>query len=170
MSEPFIGEIRMFGGNFAPQGWALCDGSLLPISPNEALYTLIGTTYGGNGQTTFGLPDLRGRSPVQQGNGGGQTVVLGMLGGAETATLTQGQLPVHTHQLSGSLTANSQSPANSVPAQWAESPYSTADPTAAKLLPTAVSSVGGGLPHQNRSPYLAVNFIISLSGIYPSQG
>jgi microcystin-dependent protein len=169
MSQPFIGEIRMFGGNFAPQGWALCDGSLLPISEYDVLYTLIGTTYGGDGQTTFALPDLRGRFPVHQGTGGGQTVVMGQSGGTETVTLTRNQLPAHTHQLTGSSAAMSQSPANALPAQWDEGQYSTAPPTAASLAPSAVSAAGGSTPHENRSPYLAVGFIIALFGVYPSQ-
>jgi microcystin-dependent protein len=170
MSQPFIGEILMFAGSYAPAGWALCDGSLLPISAYSALFNLIGTTYGGDGVTTFGLPDLRGRFPVHQGTGGGQTVVLGQLAGAETVTLAPAQLPAHAHQISASLTASSQTPAGSLPAQWDDTQYSTADPTAADLRPAAVGRAGGSQPHENRSPYLAVTFAIALSGLYPSQG
>jgi microcystin-dependent protein len=167
---PYIGEIRMFGGNFAPAGWAICDGGLLPISEYSPLYTLIGTTYGGDGVNTFAVPDLRGRFPVDVGTGASQTVALGQMGGTETVTLTGSQLPVHTHPIAASSTANSQSPASSVPAQWVESQYSAADPTAASLAPNSVTSTGGSAPHENRSPYLGISFIIALTGIFPSQG
>lgn len=166
---PYIGELRMFGGNFAPAGWAVCEGQLLSIAENAALFQLIGTTYGGDGQNTFGLPDLRGRFPVHQGTGAGQTAVIGQLAGTETVTLTGSQLPVHAHNISGSPTASSPSPANSTPAVWGESQYSTADPTAAQLSASAVTSTGGSGPHENRSPYLGVTFIIALVGIFPSQ-
>jgi microcystin-dependent protein len=166
---PYIGEIRLFGGNFAPEGWALCQGQLTSIAENPALFTLIGTTYGGDGQNTFGLPDLRGRFPVHQGVGAGQTAVLGTLGGSETVTLTSDQLPVHSHPISGSSTASSQSPAGSAPAVWGESQYSTASPTSAQLAASAVTRTGGGVPHENRSPYLGLTFIIALTGIFPSQ-
>jgi|SRR5580658_5439451 microcystin-dependent protein len=169
MTSPYVGEVRMFGGNFAPAGWALCSGQLLPISENSALFNLIGTTYGGDGVTNFALPDLRGRFPTHQGTGAGQTVLPGQVGGTETVTLTTSQLPVHTHPSSGSSTATSQSPSKSAPAAWTESQYSTADPTAAQLLPIAVSNTGGNAPHENRSPYLGISFIIALNGIYPSQ-
>lgn len=167
---PYIGEIRMFGGNFAPVDWALCDGRLLPISEYSALFTLIGTTYGGDGVTTFALPDLRGRFPADAGTGANQTIALGQMGGTETVTLTGSQLPVHSHPIAASSTANSASPLNSVPAQWADSQYSSGDPTAASLAPNAVTSTGGSAPHENRSPYLGISFIIALNGIFPSQG
>jgi len=158
----------MFGGSFAPLNWALCSGQLMEISQYQELFTLLGTTYGGDGMQTFALPDLRGRFPVDQGNGGGQTVVIGQSEGTETVTLTQGQLPSHTHQPYGSSAATSQSPQNSVPAEWTGEQYSTASPTGS-LLPAAVGVAGGSAPHENRSPYLAVNFIIALFGIYPSR-
>lgn len=166
---PFIGEIRLFGGNFAPAGWALCQGQLLSIADNSALFTLIGTTYGGDGMSTFALPDLRGRFPVHQGTGAGQTTMLGEAAGTETVTLNASQLPVHTHTISGSSTATSQSPANAMPAVWGESQYSTANPTAAQLATAVVSSTGGSGPHENRSPYLGVSFIMALQGLFPSQ-
>jgi microcystin-dependent protein len=166
---PFIGEIRLFGGNFAPAGWALCQGQLLSITDNITLFTLIGTTYGGDGISNFALPDLRGRFPVHQGTGAGQTSMLGQAAGTETVTLNGSQLPMHTHPISGSSTATSQSPANAMPAAWSESQYSTADPTTAQLASTAVSPTGTSGPHENRSPYLGVSFIIALQGIFPSQ-
>ncbi len=170
MGTPFIGEIRMFGGNFAPAGWAFCSGQLLPISGNDALFSLIGTTYGGDGQNTFALPDLRGRVPVHVGQGPGlSSYTLGQGGGSETVTLTSNQIPAHTHTpraSSGGGTANS--PANNV---WAAatdvSPFNTAPNVA--MNPNAVGPAGGSQPHENMLPFLAVNFIISLFGIFPSQ-
>jgi microcystin-dependent protein len=163
--EPFTGEIRMFGGNFAPVGWAFCAGQLLPIADNDALYSLIGTTYGGDGQSTFALPDLRGRAPVHQGSG----YVAGQVGGVEAVTLTQQQLPPHTHTpLASVASATGTSPAG---ATWAAVPtgaYSTAAPDA-DLAPGAIAPSGGSQPHENRPPSLGVSFIICLSGIYPSQ-
>jgi microcystin-dependent protein len=170
VTQPFVGEIRMFGGSFAPLNWALCSGQLIQISQYQELFALIGTTYGGDGFQTFGLPDLRGRFPVHQGVGGGQTVVMGQSAGTEAVQLTPGQMPVHTHQLSGSSMASSQSPANAVPAEWGSAQYSTSSPAAASLLPSAVGVAGGSAPHENRSPYLAVNYIIALVGIFPSRG
>jgi microcystin-dependent protein len=166
MSQPFVGEIRMFAGNFAPAGWMLCDGQLLPISENETLFTLIGTTYGGDGQSTFALPDLRGRVPLHQGSGS----ILAETGGAETITLTVSQIPAHSHPLVGTTSiTNDTSPANNVVAQSNTlDPYqSTAggSPMAAQ----SISSVGGSQPHDNFQPYLCINFIISLFGIFPSQ-
>ena len=158
----------MFGGNFAPAGWALCQGQLMSISANQALFQLIGTTYGGDGHNTFALPDLRGRFPVHQGPGAGQNAVLGTAGGTETVTLTSDQLPVHSHPIAGSSTASSQSPAGSTPAVWGESQYSTASPASAQLAASAVTRTGGGTPHENRSPYLGLSFIIALTGIFPS--
>lgn len=167
---PFIGEIRLFGGNFAPFGWALCQGQLLPISEYSPLFALIGTTYGGDGITNFALPDLRGRFPVHQGTGAGQTTLLGETGGTETVSLNASQLPMHTHTISASSTATSQSPSNAMPAAWSQSQYSTADPTATQMSSAAVTPAGGLGPHENRSPYLGVSFIIALQGIFPSQG
>ena len=167
MAQPYVGEIRMFGGNFAPAGWMFCDGSPLPISENETLFQLIGTTYGGDGESTFNLPDLRGRIPIHQGNG----FVLAEIGGAEEVTLTVNQIPAHTHPLLGSLnSAGGASPTGNVPAVTQAStitPYGTDNPLT--LLPgNAVTPVGGSQPHTNFQPYLCVSFIISLFGIFPS--
>jgi len=169
MSNPFVGEIRMFGGNFAPLGWAFCDGTLLSISEYEVLFNLIGTTYGGDGQNTFALPDLRGRVPIHQGSNQGSTYVIGQLGGAESVTLTPNQLPAHSHQaLVSSSAATSNTPVGNVWANWTGAQYSDlgADTT---MNPAAIGPVGGNQPHDNMVPFLAVNFIISLFGVFPSQ-
>lgn len=174
MSQPFIGEIRMFGGNFAPAGWAFCDGQLLPISENEALFNLIGTTYGGDGQETFGLPNLGGRIPVSAGTSRtGTTYTYGEMAGTESVTLTTQQIPVHTHAALGSTDpATSNSPQNTVPASLpvaaGQNPYGT-DPPPAGLLAGSISPAGGSQPHENCQPFLVISFIISLFGIYPSQ-
>jgi microcystin-dependent protein len=158
----------MFGGNFAIAGWMFCEGQLLPISENETLFNLIGTTYGGDGQSTFGLPDLRGRIPIHQGN----SFVLAESGGAEEITLTVSQIPAHTHAFLGTNNnASTTSPANNVPAvvpTVGVIPYG-ADAPKTNLAPQSISSVGGSQPHTNFQPYLCVNFIISLFGIFPSQ-
>jgi microcystin-dependent protein len=169
MSEPYIGEIRMFGGFFAPAGWAFCDGSLMPISENDALFTLLGTTFGGDGQETFGLPDLQGRVPMHGGNGH----TLGEQGGVETVTLSSQQLPAHQHVAVGSTDpAGSSSPQDrvlaSLPAAGARSAYGT-DPPYGPLDPTSLSPAGGSQPHDNLQPYTVISFIISLYGIFPSQ-
>jgi microcystin-dependent protein len=169
MTQPYVGEVRMFAGNFAPAGWQICDGSILSIAENDVLFNLIGTTYGGDGQTTFAVPDLRGRSPFHQGTSAQQTLVIGQPGGAETVTLTTPQIPAHSHQLAGSSTATGTTPSATVPAAGTDGQYSTATSNAA-LSSQAVGTSGGSQPHENRSPYLAINFIISLFGIYPSQG
>lgn len=168
MAQPYVGEIRMFAGNFAPAGWMFCEGQLLPISENETLFQLIGTTYGGDGQSTFALPDLRGRLPVHQGNG----FILAETGGAEEITLTVNQVPVHSHPLIVS-TAMASSPraAGSVLAQvrpGAPDLYIEGLPTAVATAPTSVGAVGGSQPHTNFQPYLCIDFIISLFGIFPS--
>ncbi|MFF0825630.1 phage tail protein [Brevibacillus sp. NPDC003359] len=170
MAEPFIGEIRMFGGDYAPQGWALCDGQLLSISENDTLYSLIGTTYGGNGQTTFGLPDLRGRIPLNQGTNPrtGTTYVMGGKNGVESVTLTVRELPAHTHTVHASSQPGTQnSPANAVWAKNAQQ-YSTNAPDGL-MNASSLSSVGGNQPHNNLMPFTVINFIIALYGIYPSQ-
>jgi microcystin-dependent protein len=167
MSSPFIGEIRMFGGNFAPAGWAFCDGSLIPISENDALFNLIGTTYGGDGQSTFALPDLRSRVPVHVGPG----FALAQSGGVETVTLTTSQIPAHSHVPQANANAGTQvSPAGGV---WAVSnpslnQYSALAPNAT-LNAAALGSSGGSQPHDNMAPFLTINFILSLFGIFPSQ-
>ncbi|MGO9559130.1 MAG: phage tail protein [Acidimicrobiales bacterium] len=172
MSQPFVGEIRMFGGNFAPSGWAFCNGQTIAISQNSTLFNLIGTTYGGNGSTTFNLPDLRGRRGVHQGTGSGlSTYVIGESGGVETVTLTVNELASHDH----SATAVAESGTVSAPsgnsfAQWADDPFAPASTGSPAVLSTAaMSSIGGNEPHENRSPYLVVSYIISLFGIYPSE-
>jgi len=167
MAQPYVGEIRMFAGNFAPAGWMFCEGQLLPISENEALFQLIGTTYGGDGESTFGLPDLRGRLPIHQGSG----FILAETGGAEEITLTTNQIPVHSHVMLGSgSTATGTAPNNSVLASSTGAtvfPYGTDAPLTI-LNPATVGPVGGSQPHTNFQPYLCVDFIISLFGIFPS--
>lgn len=167
MAQPYVGEIRMFAGNFAPAGWMFCEGQLLPISEYETLFILIGTTYGGDGQSTFALPDLRGRIPIHQGNG----FTLAETGGQEEITLTAQQIPAHSHPMLGSAaSASDASPAGTVPARTLVnvSAYGTDAPTTA-LHPSAVSVTGGSQPHTNFQPYLCVDFIISMFGIFPSQ-
>jgi microcystin-dependent protein len=168
MSDPYIGEIRMFGGSFAPAGWAFCDGQLIPISENDTLFNLIGTTYGGDGQNTFALPDLRGRVPLHAGTGGGSTYQLAEQSGVETVTLTTSQIPVHNHNFLGtSSSASAPSPSGDVLAQsLTVSFYNSATPNAA-MSPSAIGVAGGSQPHDNMQPYLAVSFIISLFGIFP---
>jgi microcystin-dependent protein len=179
MSEPYIGQIMMFGGTFAIRGWALCDGQLLPIDQNQALFAIVGTTYGGDGRTTFGLPDLRGRAPMHEGNGPGlSSRTLGSRGGAETNTLVTNQMPSHTHVISDPALNATANPAN------------TSDPSGAALaiapayndseLPLAAlrdgsvehtvpGATGGGQAHNNMQPFLTINFIIALQGIFPSR-
>jgi microcystin-dependent protein len=171
MSTPYIGEIRMFGGNFAPAGWALCDGSLLPISENDALFALIGTTYGGDGQQTFAVPDLRGRLPVHQGtlSATGTTYIMGQMSGTESTTLTVNQIPAHTHPVMvHDGPGNQAAPANAVPAQSASRMYGPPNALAA-MASGATGTSGGSQPHENVQPFLCVNFIISLFGVFPSQ-
>ena len=166
MAQPYVGEIRMFAGNFPPNGWMFCDGQPLPISENDILFQLIGTTYGGDGESTFLLPDLRGRVPIHIGNG----VALAETGGVETVTLTTQQIPSHNHALLGSsLIANDPNPQNNVLGESsAISMYQSAAPSAA-MAPQSIGSAGGSQPHENFQPYQCVNFIISLFGIFPSQ-
>jgi len=165
MSQPYVGEIRMFGGNFAPAGWMFCEGQVLPISDNETLFQLIGTTYGGDGESTFALPDLRGRLPVHQGNG----VSLAEAGGSEQITLTVPQLPAHTHAFLASAGPGSvNTPTGNVPGESAAVKIYIEDSPSVAMNPAAVSSIGGSQPHTNFQPYLCVSFIISLFGIFPS--
>ena len=165
MAQPYVGEIRMFAGNFAPAGWMFCEGQLLPISENETLFQLIGTTYGGDGESTFALPDLRGRLPLHQGNG----FILAELGGVEEVTLTVNQIPAHTHPLTAvDQIGNQTSPAGNRPAQsFNVVPYIN-DAPGGSFNAQAISSVGGSQPHTNFQPYLCVDYIISLFGIFPS--
>lgn len=176
MAEPFIGEIRMFAGNFAPRGWAFCNGQLLPISQHSALFSILGTTYGGDGQTTFALPDLRGRAPMHWGDGPGLTLRrLGESGGSEKVTLTTSEMPAHNHQLSAS-SAHGDTPApegalNATAVDIAQQPlnvYHGGTPNAT-MAPQAIRSAGGGQPHNNMQPFLCVSFIIALEGLYPSR-
>jgi microcystin-dependent protein len=166
VAQPYVGELRMFAGNFAPAGWMFCSGQLLPISEYETLFNLIGTTYGGDGQSTFALPDLQSRVPIHQGNG----FVLAETGGAEEITLTVNQIPAHSHPLLASTgVATQSSPANNVLAQSTAADLYIEDIATAALAPNAISSTGGSQPHPNLQPYLCVNYIISLFGIFPSQ-
>lgn len=168
MAQPYVGEIRMFAGNFAPAGWLFCEGQLLPISENDVLFQLIGTTYGGDGQATFALPDLRGRLPIHHGNG----YLLAESGGVEQVTLTSQQIPAHTHALQASTALSSSNAAagkvlgatsgTTVFAYGTDQPHSD-------LHVESISSAGGSQPHSNMQPYLCLNFIISLFGIYPTQ-
>lgn len=169
MSQPFIGEIRMFGGSFAPAGWAFCDGQLMAIAENDALFTLIGTTYGGDGQQTFGIPDLRGRVPAHMGTGPGlSTRVIGEVSGVETVTLTVQQIPQHTHiPQASTLNGNQSSPLNHI---WAQSEARQfANVAASQPMSQSVAPVGGSQPHDNVMPFLTISFIISLFGVFPSQ-
>lgn len=170
MSTPYVGEIRLFAGNFAPVGWALCQGQLLSIADNDVLFQLIGTTYGGDGQQTFAMPDLRGRLPVHQGQGPGlSSRVIGEVGGSETVTLTLAQMPVHSHAMAGSSAAASMgSPGGAMLATTAVNSYDTSAGSTA-MAAGAIGSSGASQPHQNMGPTLALNYIIALFGIFPSQ-
>lgn len=165
MAQPYVGEIRIFAGNFAPAGWNFCEGQLLAISENEVLFQLIGTTYGGDGQQTFGLPDMRGRVPIHFGSG----FALAQSGGVEQVTLTTNQIPAHTHSFVASKASGTSN--NSSAAVLATSPsvkvLTTVGPDN-QLSPAAIANAGGSQPHNNFQPYLCVNFIISLFGIFPS--
>ena len=164
MSTPFLGEIKIVSFNFAPKGWAFCNGQLLPINQNQALFSLLGTTYGGDGRTTFGLPDLRGRVPFHVGNGFTQ----GQRGGEEAHTLNLSELPAHTHfPMGSSNSANAVSPASNVWASLSNGGFSATPNTT--LNPASITNTGGSQAHNNMSPYLALNFCIALQGIFPSR-
>ena len=170
--DPILGTIILFAGNFAPQGWALCNGQLLPINQNAALFSILGTTYGGNGQTTFALPDLRGRVPVSAGQAVTGTVyVLGETGGVETVTLTQTQMPMHNHLMSASTSAlgNASLPTNAYLADGgaATKIYASSATSGVTLNVQAISQAGGSQPHQNMQPFLAMNYIIATQGVFP---
>ena len=177
MTTPYLGSIMLFAGNFVPLGYLACDGSLQPISNNEALYTLLGTTYGGDGQTTFGLPDLRGRVMIHQGQGAGlSNRVLGQLGGSESVTLTTANLPAHSHSvIATTVDGTTSSPANALPAAPAlASAFLYLNPAAtgttdAAPAPSAISTAGGSQPHTNIMPTLALTYVIASEGIYPTQ-
>jgi microcystin-dependent protein len=172
MATPYVGEIKMFAGNFAPRGWMFCEGQVLPIQGDgETLFQLIGTTYGGDGVTTFALPDLRGRLPVHMGTAGGTTFQLGEMGGVETATLTVSQMPAHSHAfVASSNNASTANASGNVLAQTpTHTPYISGAAANAPLAANAVSTIGGSQPHNNLQPYLCVDFIISIFGLYPNQ-
>lgn len=170
MSEPFIGEIRMAGFNFAPRNWAFCNGQLLSINQNTALFSLLGTTYGGDGQTTFALPNLQGRVPMHQGQGSGLTPrTMGELAGQEAVTLISTQMPAHNHLVNVfNDDGTAKTPVNSFPAA-ATAPIYSATAGGGTMNPQALSVAGGSQPHNNIQPYLVVNFIIALNGIFPSR-
>ena len=166
MAQPYVGEIRLFAGNFAPAGWALCQGQLLPISEYETLFNLIGTTYGGDGQSTFALPDLQGRVPIHMGNG----FTLAETGGVEEVTLTTQQIPSHTHPFIASNTlASNADPAGQQPSQSSLVKLYVEDTPTVNMNTTAVQPQGGSQPHTNLQPYISIIYIISLFGIFPSQ-
>jgi len=173
MGEPFIGEIRMFGGNFAPAGWAMCQGQLMAIAQNDTLFTLIGTTYGGDGQETFGIPDLQGRIPVHSGQGPGitQNYILGQKVGVESVTVTTNQIPIHTHALQAAAEVGQQpQPQNAFLAQSGVGfMYVAFSNPLANLNANSLPPAGGSQPHENMMPYLCITFIISLFGVFPSQ-
>ena len=165
MAQPYVGEIRMFAGNFAPAGWMFCEGQLLPISENETLFQLIGTTYGGDGESTFALPDLRGRIPIHQGGG----FTLAETGGVEDVTLTVNQIAAHTHPaLATNKTGQQSSPGGLVPGRVTGSDIYGSDSPFVNMASSMISPTGGSQPHTNFQPYLCVDFIISLFGIFPS--
>lgn len=170
MSSPYVGEIRMFGGNFAPAGWAFCNGQLMAISENDALFNLIGTTYGGDGQSTFALPNLQSRVPIHMGQGPGlSNYIIGEASGTETVTLTTQQIPAHGHPAAAtSVDGSDAAPTNNFWANWGSAQYSD-QPFTSQMAATALTPVGGSQPHDNMLPFLTINFIISLFGIFPSQ-
>ncbi len=170
MADPFVAEIRMFPFNFAPRGWAWCDGQLLPLSQNTALFSLLGTTYGGNGQSNFALPDLQGRAPMHPGQGPGLSLHdLGETGGSETVTLLQSEIPAHSHAFRTAIdAAEDTNPAGNSLAQSAEgNMYTTTGLGTAQMAPQAIAPAGGDAPHNNMQPYLTVYFCIALQGVYP---
>jgi microcystin-dependent protein len=171
VADPFIGEIRAVGFNFAPKGWALCDGQLLPINQNQALFSLLGTFYGGDGRTTFALPDLRGRTPVHMGSGPGLTArAVGQAGGAERVTLATSELPKHTHALNASAGAAARtSPKGYVNAVTQRPSYGGLATAPTTMNKQAIGVTGGGSSHENMAPFLTVSYIIALQGIYPSR-
>jgi len=171
MAEPYIGEIRMFAGNFAPVGWEFCSGQKLAIAENDALFALIGTTYGGDGQDTFALPDLQSRIPLHMGAGlDGITYPLAQMNGTEQETLTTQQIPVHSHPfVASSNTAQNSNPTGQLVGQSAAVVMYIEDAASTPLSQQAISLVGGSQPHENVQPFVCINYIISLFGIFPSQ-
>jgi len=171
MSEPFVGEIRMFAGNFAPRGWSFCDGQLIAVSQNDALFSLLGTIYGGDGQTTFGLPDMRGRVPIHKGHGPGLSERrLGQRAGAEDVTLTVNQIPGHNHDfVAVTAEATDQSPQGAMLAQGVGNTFYANEPQDTEMASDMLYQTGGSRSHTNMMPSLCVNFIIALYGLYPSR-
>jgi microcystin-dependent protein len=171
VAQPYVGEIRMFGGNFPPNGWAFCNGATMAISENETLFQLIGTTYGGDGESTFNLPDLQGRVPIHQGTGpDGQTYIVGEKAGVETVTLTLQQIPNHNHAFIGTGNpGTTTNPPNNIVAQNSGNTIYIEDQAFVPLAPQSLLPEGGSQPHENIQPFLCVAFIISLFGIFPSQ-
>ncbi|MBZ5530007.1 MAG: tail fiber protein [Acidobacteriia bacterium] len=171
MSNQFVAEIRIFAGNFAPTGWALCNGQLMPISQNTALFSLLGTTYGGDGKSNFALPNLQGTAPMQQGQGPGLSLRdLGEVGGEQNVTLLQTEMPAHAHGVQAAAGTGLADPTNNVWASGAKgfgSVYSPSSPSNVSMTPAATSIAGGNLPHNNMMPYLCLTFIIALQGIFP---
>jgi microcystin-dependent protein len=173
MADPFVAEIRIFPFNFAPKGWAWCDGQLLPLSQNTALFSLLGTTYGGNGKSNFALPDLQGRAPMHPGQGPGLSLHdLGETGGSETVTLLESEIPAHSHALmSNAGTANRTTPVgNSIARASGASPYAPSPSPSAQLSSDAIAPAGGDAPHNNLQPYLTFYFNIALQGVFPPRG
>ena len=170
MGTPYVGECRMVGFNFAPVGWATCQGQVIQISENDTLFNLIGTTYGGDGQTTFQLPNLQGSVPIHQGNGPGSSFVVGQVGGVEEVTLLVAQLPAHSHVLFGSSSSgNTNLLQNAVLSGSPSQIYNAQSPSPTAIMnPLAITKAGGSQPHSNLQPYLAITWIISLNGIYPT--
>ncbi len=173
MASPFVAEIRIFGFNFAPKGWAFCDGQLMPISQNTALFSLLGTTYGGDGKSNFGLPNLQGSAPMHQGQGPGLSLRdLGESGGEQTVTLLQTEMPAHPHTAQGYPSAGGQGPTNNA---WSDanqrgiSSYTPSSAQNVQMSPQGLSIAGGSLPHNNMMPYLVLNFCIALQGVYPAR-
>lgn len=169
MSNPFVAEIRIFAGNFAPTGWALCNGQLMPISQNTALFSLLGTTYGGDGRSTFALPNLMGSAPMQAGQGPGLSLRdLGETGGEQTLTLLQTEMPAHSHQVVAASSSGLSSPVNNSLAPVPRGrPPAYADTRNAQMSPFGTSISGGNLPHNNMIPFLCLTFIIALQGVFP---
>ena len=172
MSEPFTAEIRIFAGNFAPRGWAFCNGQILPVAQNTALFSLIGTTYGGDGRTTTALPDLQGRAPMHPGRGPGLTSRrLGQRAGVSTVTLSEAQIPSHTHtQRAAGRNARNEFPTNTTSfGEAGETTYAASSSTTTDMASEVISTTGGGQAHTNEQPYLSMYFIIALVGLYPSR-
>lgn len=170
MSEPFLAEVRIVGFNFAPRGWAFCDGQILPINQNQSLYSILGTTYGGDGRTSFALPDLRSRAPMHVGTSVGEHHLLGQKSGEETHTLTANEMPQHSHPQNASTTAgNTSTPNQTILAREASNPYSPLTTPLTPLATGTITNTGGGQAHNNMQPYLALNFCIALRGLFPSR-